>query len=574
VSSLLARADLSASQTASFADAGQGLGLNGSHIDGRRVTSHGSQRGRMSSGHGRASLAIANTLDSLLEAPTSQPADSLLDELRVDGDFEGTGFQHLGLDGQDLASLSREISFTKIHSVPMDNTNVRYSLSSKPAKLQSKVFILVGPTSVIDEQGRIGVLIGVQDGIDRRLQLLNLHVSFEMPATSGNSNVGLMKASVTFGQLRRAQSVVDSCKIVHGPTSMILILSEDKNGQRELSLQAPWTALMTVTLPPLKTGVASILSSDEPLAVSTPRKGASHNRQPSTVDIVGTLLVGTNHATDGGIVDLKCRDGSAHRISIQLRAREPLVQRIIDVCQSVLPPSSGDRILAGWWHAMRWLSNEVEEQEEERFASLEWSALVVTLFTIFLGVGKTATSLPDNTAPRALGDFDAMMAFEAANSSICALWMMRKPWQWILDNPPKDSPQSTPVETSLETFLTRHIRFAKAFMASSAGQAAIGSQGYLPTSSSNSNDVRRIALATMMTAMHLLLEELKLDILQSEETSPSLTDLRSLLSQLARWLRWREHGMVYELGMQEDPDARHDMGKRLGDVILPQGVRS
>ena len=65
---------------------------------------------------------------------------SLLEELRAGGDFEG--FHNMGLDDHEFEGLTHEMLFTRVHSFPMDNANVRYSLADKPAKTQSKVFIL------------------------------------------------------------------------------------------------------------------------------------------------------------------------------------------------------------------------------------------------------------------------------------------------------------------------------------------------------------------------------------------------------------------------------------------------
>ncbi len=247
VSSLLARADLSASQDRSaFAD----QTVSGTHGP-RRMESHGSQRSRVSAGYGGASFSgtFNHSLNSLAEGP---PVDNLLEELRAGGDFDG--FHNMGLEDHEFDGLTRELLFTKIHSINMDISNVRYSMSTKPARTQSKVFILVGPPCSTDEDGRMQLLVGIQDPAEKRLQLVTLYAERRDPADAETGHRRKQSPAdppaihLTFGQLRRAQSVVDSCKISDGDES-IFILSEDKAGKRELSLQAPWSTLTSLELP-------------------------------------------------------------------------------------------------------------------------------------------------------------------------------------------------------------------------------------------------------------------------------------------------------------------------------------
>lgn len=116
------------------------------------MDSRSSMRGR-ASGNGMSFSGTFNQLNSLPEAPV----DSLLGELKAGGDFDG--FHTMGLDDHDFDGLAREIMFTKIKTVPMDNANVRYSMSNKPAKSQCSVFALLGSPYTTDEQGRTSWLL-------------------------------------------------------------------------------------------------------------------------------------------------------------------------------------------------------------------------------------------------------------------------------------------------------------------------------------------------------------------------------------------------------------------------------
>ena len=70
---------------------------------------------------------------------------------------------------------------------------------------------------------------------------------------------------------------------------------------------------------------------------------------------------------------------------------------------------------------------------------------------------------------------------------------------------------------------------------------------------------RKVAVDVFM-GLHLLLEEEKLDIMTPELSSPGRADLRVVICQIARWLKWHAFSSIYELGIQEDIDPRHDSG--------------
>ncbi|KAM4056581.1 anaphase-promoting complex subunit 1 domain-containing protein [Hirsutella rhossiliensis] len=74
-------------------------------------------------------------------------------------------------------------------------------------------------------------------------------------------------------------------------------------------------------------------------------------------------------------------------------------------------------------------------------------------------------------------------------------------------------------------------------------------------------------------ALHLLLEEQKLDITTPEYVALGRVDLRVLLCQIARWLKWHDFSSIYELGIQEDVDPRHDTELNLKSPIPQPPVR-
>lgn len=552
VSSLLARADLSAShERTTFAEPP----VASHHTDSRRVT--GAQRARQSGGPGHLHLSGAYSTNNL---SNSREAEDLLDELRAGGDFEG--FHDMGLDDHSFDGLAREMLLTKIHTVSIDNTNVRYSLSCQPARTQYRVFIVKGPPFAADESGRKDLLIGIQDPIDKRLQLLPL--SLEKRKKSDSAAHSEAKPSrlykITPDVLRRAYNVVDSLKVFDGDQSMILILSENTEGHRELSIQAPWSAMTALTLPTL---YADNLGSLEYV-------GTHVNRMVRGRRSVGSRLSATDvarirHSRLSGVVDLEDRDGKIHRIQIQLQPSNPQVRKLLQVCRSVLPTEASEKMLAGWWHIMRWM----DEQNVDS-ADREWSAFVVETFAVYLSlapVDSSSQSLapqiqqrPRRSLDPSAGTYEKMLSFTAPNASACPSWMQAKAWRWMLD---EDTPAFTPSlpTTSQDDFLTTTIRLAKSYMMSPRGQHALGElNGHLPTAHNRGPEDRSRAAWGIISALHLLVEEDKLNVMAPEYSSPGRANVRVILCQIGSWLRWHEFVNLHDMGVQVDLDPANDQG--------------
>ncbi|KAJ9130747.1 Negative regulator of mitosis, partial [Coniochaeta hoffmannii] len=544
VSSLLARGDLSTSQDRlAFSDHAMVQGHGG-----RRADSHGSQRGRSSANFGGPSLSgtFNQNLNSLAEA--APPVDHLLDELRAGGDFEG--FHTMGLDDHDFDGLAREVVMTKLHSAPMDNANVRYSLSSQPARTQCRVFVLLGSPATADEQGRTQLVVGIQDPVDKRLQLLLFYVhkigGGETPAQPDRQPRRLPGDgySVTWGHIRKAQGVVDSCKLVDGDQSMILILSEDKSGQRELSLQAPWSQLTTVALPVLYREDIDSLDFNGEYADED-----ANNRKLVGFGGAGIHITGLANPQSNGIVDVRDREGAFHRVRIQLQPASVHVRRILDACRSVLPAHHSEKMLSTWWHIMQW-----RESNGPRSADLEWSSLVILLFSSFLTLSQgpnTRAAGQDASTPNSA--FAQMQAYETPIAGPCPPWMQNKGWQWLLDEGIVEvtNDVASPASSGAR-FVADHISLANEFLLSRRGVSAFGPQGGMPTSLARSAGSRKTAAWCIMMSLHMLLEEQRLNILTSEDIPHGDTYLRVVLAQVARWLGWREYAAMYDIGMQAD----------------------
>ncbi|KAI0379447.1 hypothetical protein F5Y04DRAFT_128875 [Hypomontagnella monticulosa] len=548
VSSMLARADLSASQDrTAFSEQTQ----ISNHPNTRRDTSHGSQRGRVSGVFSGASFTGTGSLgvNPFLEAPV----DTLLEELRTSGDFEG--FHTMGLDDHDFDGLTQEILFSKIYSFSIENTNVRYSLSKQPARTQCKVFCLAGPESVDDNYSRQQVLIGIQDPMEKRLQLLTLHLQSDK--SSSQSSPQSDRIAVTFGNIRRAQNVIDSCKIVDGEISMILLLSQFPDGQRQISVQAPWTGMTPITLPS-KLSLANLRSLDYHGSLINRDVGVNRAVTP----VIGEIA-GLRHPKLNGVVDILDEDSQQHhQIRIQLQPSSPRVFKVLKALRSALPSLSGERLIGNWWEIIAWL-----RQQDDDIVDIEWSAVVIQLLSIYLALGTEEATFRVDSTPRRrsrgflrsssgaqidLGDWDAMNTFEKPGSLTHPPWVENKAWQWIMEEEDSSLAMFQPsIGVDSMSFLASHTKYALAYMSSTWGDIACGSDGYFPTSPSHDYLTRTRYAQDIFLALHLSLEEQKLDI-TSHISSTGSTDLRAVLLHVAQWLKWYEWVSNYQLEMPLD----------------------
>jgi anaphase-promoting complex subunit 1 len=558
VSSMLARADLSASQDrAGYVEQPQ----IPNHSNSRRDTSYGSQRNRGSGIFAMPGLSAnhthgAHSLGSFLEAPV----DTLLEELRAGGDFEG--FHNMGLDDHDFDGLAQEMLFTKIHSIPIDNSNVRYSLSKQPARKQSKVFCVAGPHVSVDGLVRQQVLVGLQDPMEKRLQLLTLHLQFKKALSTDMAEPS--KPVLTFGQLKKAHNVIDSCKVVDGSISMILMLSQASDGQRQLSVQAPWSPFAPVTLPN-KLSLANIRT----LAY----RGSLVDREVGirrAITPVKGEIAGMRHPKLRGLVDVLDRDNmQLHQIRIQLEPASPLVRKILGVLRSILPAPYTDHLIAGWWDIIAWLHGQGAEVDD-----IEWSAIVIQIFMMYLTLGIQIKPEFSDQLPRRrsrgslrsssgawvdLTDWNTMGILETLGSLTHPSWMETKSWQWMMEE--DDSPQpffQSGLDAGDTNFLTSQTKRAMAYKSSHRADGMGGPQEYLPTATPVDEQTRFSHAQDIFMGLHLLLEEQKLDI-TIPCTTPGSVDLRAILLQIAKWMRWSQWVQLYELEMPLDwPDHPSD----------------
>ncbi|ROT38402.1 hypothetical protein SODALDRAFT_350637 [Sodiomyces alkalinus F11] len=567
VSSMLARADLSASQEQPPMS---------HHAGSRRLESYGSHsQGPRLSGGTFGSLHYSQTIHPSLSSLLEAPVDNVLDELRAGGDFEG--FHSMGLDDHGLDGLAQEVLLSKVYSIPMDNSNIRYSLSDQPARIQSKVFILEAPRFSVEDPAKCEIIIGFQDAMEKKLQLLTVEIRkgtkfLAPPRADHRISPNLDDLRLTCGQLRRAHPVVDSCKVTDGGLSAILILSEGHDNRRELSIQAPWLEKTPVSVPWL------LLENERSLRhAGRVIDRDVGQRRSEAFEITRGGVIGLRYPRIGGIVDMVDGTDRHHQIQIQLQPRNPLVRKVLDACRSVLPPSHSKRMLPSWWNAMQWLRGQ-----NAGVADPEWSALTIQLLALFLALGNPDLPMP-STTPRSakskrrahsgsfgsiydVEDWRTLQSYETPNALGYPPWQQARAWGWTVDDDEADGHSPDLADSK---FLPRHVRFARSYFASSTS-ADVGNARWLSAALRRSGENIGNTVSNLAMALHLLLEEQKLDVMVPECASPGSAELRSLVCQLARWLRWHDMVSIYSLGIQDLPDSRPEYDIELPGLSLPQ----
>lgn len=562
VSGLLARADLSTSyDRTTFTDlASVHAGAKGA----RKGASFGGHGTRLSAGLDTGTTitkphtlhGIRTSLDSVsLHEPQLDELADEIDDLQDLRNLSDPGL-HAAVKG-----LRKEIILTKVYTMPAEGSKFKSSSGGRAASAR-RIFTMKMPElSLGDAAEDAGIIMCFLDSPARETLVLQIRVHcLKASSHTRRDTLGLTferyKARVT-GMTRRS-GVIDVCSIGDGVCSRLLYLDESKDGKGELTLQAPWSLTKKIALP-------SSLYQYDPFKISTNRSMAQR-REGGLKRVLShgpQALVALQHGGCQGRVDVLDSEGTRHRLQLQFWPRNSLVRKIIEVSESVLLSLAGDAetMLRGWWDTMSWLQAYPEPETD-----VEWTAVVVLLFSMgvaFIGDRRMEAAAREKKKKKGgllrsssgantdLNSWENMLARESRTSGVTPAWMKDGAWEWtakekvLLSSKRLNASSSSTSPTAdavpipkKSSSLIRCVYLAREFLASTAGQTANGTHGYLPTASSRDLEIRRTALASVLLGLHLLREELKLDIL----TAASLHQLTPILVQIGTWLHWETWG--------------------------------
>ncbi|KAB8236762.1 anaphase promoting complex subunit 1 [Aspergillus alliaceus] len=567
VSSLLARADLATGQDRiTFSDLATGS-QSSSIPHGNLRQSIGAASSRGSFGFNpRASLppgngSVYSTTTSFVDAPV----DRLLEELNSESLFEG--FENMDLK-ESASGLPEEVLLSKVESFSSRfSNNFHTPVKSKPSRKPRTITIC--PSECTGSQnGNSAVLaLCVVDQDAKSMTVVNLRadrVSIPKKESLFSKRMKERKSPDERSLLVHATSVqhfsgiCDACKIVDGQISRIMTLSTTDNGQQELLLQSPWSSPITVDVPK-KLLLYEPYGVSPTASVNRPRESGMHRLMTDSFTITGL-----DHATIQGKVDLIDSERRKHRLQIHMEPRNELVKNIFRTCRFVLPDSekAGDGMLAAWWETVNWL-RERETTEKD----LEWTAMVVVLFAMAIPfinsdqsrapaqrIRKKKALLRSSSGSHVdLESWETMLDQESGSAGVVSSWINTSSWGWVVERDAREDRSTCFGKKSMKTeqtgssrptyrkntYLLRCAALTREFLQTPKGIAVVGSDGHLPTALSYSQSLRQTALCTILVGLHLLREEQKLSICESEESRKALGLLAPVLAQIGGWLGWK-----------------------------------
>ncbi|KAL2039544.1 hypothetical protein N7G274_007816 [Stereocaulon virgatum] len=591
VSGLLARADLSTNlERTTFTE------LAG-HKGGRKGAPTGAYGARLSAGPDAGVSSVK--FQSLQGIRTSLDSFSLYDsapeymEDDIDDIYDLQDLSTSSLHGV-RRGLRTEVIFKKVYSVPSEGRSLHFSINGADESNREILTIKSPNAGLGDATDDAAIVMCLIDRLAHELVVLQIDIhSSNTPNHTRKAHAASDTAFEGFRTrvtgMKRQTGIIDACTVGDGVCSRILVLCNSDDGVGELFLQAPWS-------PPRRIGLPSTLFLHNPYQVNNhnslqlKREGGFRrvlNQGPKA-------LIALQHGNQRGRVDVVDSEGNKHRLQIQFRPRGPLIRKMIEVTESILPASvvDGETILRGWWDSMSLLQTRPEEERD-----VEWTALLVILFSMgvaFMGERRAETTTrqkkrkggllrSSSGANTDLESWEAMLSHEGKSSSTSPDWMHGGAWEWTIRENTATLPSpsqrsrllnsSTPPTVaavpvpSKSSYLIHCISLARDFVKSPIGQVANGEHGYLPTASARDPDFRRTALASILVSLHLLREELKLDVLAAK----ALHHLTPALAQIGTWLGWEawscNESSYYML-------ESRDMGSWLFEESIITGIKA
>ncbi|KAL8778377.1 MAG: hypothetical protein Q9213_007446 [Squamulea squamosa] len=569
VSSLLARAELSISQdNATFSELAGGHRV--SH-HARRGPSFGADVTRLSltteAGGGISRARPQKGIRASIESHSFVESEVDEEDNDLDDMDDLSGFDALEI-GDVASGLRQEHGLTEIYNISL-TPKVNAPMLEKGYKDAPTVYTLRPPISSLhDDDREKSVYLCLTD---RRTHIfLSFRIQVRAPQASGKRlvhrgfttdnayNASNYVAEVT--NISRLNGVLDTCKIQEDDIARILVLGDSQKGMDKLTMHAPWSVPHDLVLP-------ERFNVYDPTSVTT--RGPSRQKREGgfrrKISQGPLRFLALQHANTQGGVDVVDSEGARHRLYVQLQPRKPLAKKVFAICEAVMP-LFGDRsevFMNAWWKVVVWLRSRQEVDPD-----VEWTALVVILFSISVGsipnwhadtpsrqkrhkVGLLRSSSGAHTD---LESWEAMLSHEAGHLGSSPLWMQDTAWEWMSGQQISHKVPQTSVRSSLPALpsaspttpllpppkkVAHILHWAalarEAVKSTEAGSGIEKQPPILPFIASQDSETCSMITANLLVGLHLLREELKLDIATTREVH----SITPVLAQLGGWLGWK-----------------------------------
>jgi anaphase-promoting complex subunit 1 len=550
VSSMLARTDLgSAMDRNTFNDLAMGhVGRKSLNRAAKRGESIGSFNDRQSFGFRRRSSYPTNA--SIFSTGTSfldLSARGLLEEM--DPLRQSTRLEEDALEASE-SNLPRTIGFFKVKSFPSDQNSTITS-----SHREVKVFQLDGPSSPDQNGHRMReIYLCVMDKTAQEMTLVRVLVKIHMPASTPKQSMSKSSFELKVAEVRRMPGIRDACTVIDGSIQRLVLLTQSRSQIASLHLEAPWSPSFHIQLPEWYAVYDPFLGPQR----ASPRKdkdtGIRRSIPGTEVKIEGLL----NSGFEAQIYAID-QEGRQHSLGLPLAPRDGLVRQILRTCGLILGPSQEETLQVAFWEVSRWLRG--------RDPSLmsEWTAMVVVLFSLAVPFinNQNPKSTPSRRKKTGLLRSSSGSAIDLANYHLMhkeghelapELGTRGSAWNWLSQKPVSNttlSPKSQHTRTTnvaslhdgnpeKNSFLMVCIAMAREYTQTPLGEAALGPEGYLPTSINRDREQRYNAIPGILLGLHLLYEEGKLSDTSAPNLKGSKDSLLLVLVQLGRWLGWRD----------------------------------
>ncbi|EXJ60089.1 hypothetical protein A1O7_04240 [Cladophialophora yegresii CBS 114405] len=549
VSSMLARTDLgSAMDRNTFNDLALGhAGRKSLNRAAKRGESIGSLNDRQSFGFRRRSSYPTNA--SIFSTGTSFldiSARGLLQEM--DPLRQSTRLEEDALETSE-SNLPRTIGFFKVKSFSSAQT----STPTSPHE-DLKVFQLNSPSSLGHDGQRLReVYLCVMDKIAQEMILVRVLVKFHTPASSRKEPISKSSFELKVAEVRRMPGIRDACTVNDGPVQRLVVLTQARSQITSLTLEAPWSPSFHIQLPEWYAVYDAFLSAQWPNPRKDKDTGIRRAIHGAEVKIEGLL----NSGVEAQIYAVDHEDRQ-HSLGICLAPRDGLVRQILQMCGLILGPNQEETLHVAFWEVCRWL------RSREPPLTSEWTAMVVVLFSLAVPFisNQHPKSTPSRRKKTGLLRSSSGGAIDLTNYHLMhneghelapELGTRDSAWNWLSQRPVPNatvSPKSQHTRAASaisfhdkvekNSFLMGCITMAREYTQTPLGEAALGPEGYLPTSINRDREQRCNAIPSILLGLHLLYEEGKLSDTSAANLKGSKDSLLLVLVQLGRWLGWRD----------------------------------
>ena len=588
ISSFISRADLSTGlELSNFGDTAKAQSQAGANTAslGRRGNSLGGQNERRSFGGLSSIRSRASTPGSMSRLSFLDDDVASTDPLGLPSEFLTTNFSALDFQ-EPLDSLPKEVILVKIQTISIDEKGPRLSASYNAdhrGNPNMHVFTVLAPrgNSTNAKMGH-GINLYILDRTTQELVIVDLTLN-RTPFRSLISGKAVRRQVEEeryvlvpeSDGVRRFNGYQDIDKIRSSSATNILSLTKGRL-ETELRLHHHYSFEHPFRLTVDTFKLFNPFSLAPTLSPSRREAGLKRTIKPKQVQCL-------RHAHFGGFVDLMDSDHTYHKLQVGLQPCSDTWDKVLEICQCVLPTDEAETLRLFWCAAHQWLT-----ENAPYVMDIESTAICVTLFSMFAGVMEFQRALPDHLQARSsrvsgyrqelsqttskTDDQWALMLVSEFRHSKVGGWN-ETAWSWAVDgvedppislrSPAKSTRAAALASTNQSLFLVEALDLAQTFLAEDLwAKGAAARVGWIGPFNDSQLRRRILSNGNVVQALHLLREESKLDVLMRENADGHIKLLAPMIAQMGHWLGWHSWdwrtGNYYELEGARSSEWRFD----------------